>query len=45
MTTLLEEVLFGLPESETKTVRVDQELVRRRLKTIADDEDLRRYIL
>lgn len=45
MTTLLEDVLFGLPESGTTTVRVDQELVRSRLKTIADDEDLRRYIL
>jgi ATP-dependent HslUV protease ATP-binding subunit HslU len=45
MTTLLEDVLFGLPESGAKTVRVDQELVGSRLKTIADDEDLRRYIL
>ncbi len=45
MTTLLEDVLFGLPESGAKSVRVDQELVRSRLKTIADDEDLRRYIL
>jgi ATP-dependent HslUV protease ATP-binding subunit HslU len=45
MTTLLEDVLFGLPESGAKTVRVDQELVQSRLKTIADDEDLRRYIL
>jgi ATP-dependent HslUV protease ATP-binding subunit HslU len=45
MTTLLEDVLFGLPESGATTVRVDQELVRSRLKTIADDEDLRRYIL
>jgi ATP-dependent HslUV protease ATP-binding subunit HslU len=45
MTTLLEEVLFGLPESGAKMVRVDQELVLSRLKTIADDEDLRRYIL
>ncbi|HWJ41617.1 MAG TPA: HslU--HslV peptidase ATPase subunit, partial [Candidatus Limnocylindrales bacterium] len=45
MTTLLEDVLFGLPESGAKTVRVDQEMVRTRLKTIADDEDLRRYIL
>jgi len=35
----------GLPESGAKTVRVDQEMVRTRLKTIADDEDLRRYIL
>jgi ATP-dependent HslUV protease ATP-binding subunit HslU len=45
MTTLLEEVLFGLPDSGLKTVRVDQQLVRDRLKTIADDEDLSRYIL
>ncbi|MEX2109034.1 MAG: ATP-dependent protease ATPase subunit HslU [Gemmatimonadaceae bacterium] len=45
MTTLLEDVLFGLPDSGTKTVRVDQALVRSRLKSIADDEDLRRYIL
>src|SRR5438132_1626139 len=45
MTTLLEDVLFGLPESGDKTVRVDQARVRSKLKTIADDEDLRRYIL
>ena len=45
MTTLLEEVLFGLPDSGVKTVMVDRELVQSRLKTIADDEDLRRYIL
>ena len=45
MTTLLEDVLFGLPESGAKNVRVDRELVQGRLKTIADDEDLRRYIL
>ena len=45
MTTLLEEVLFGLPDSGVKTVQVDRTLVQSRLKTIADDEDLRRYIL
>src|SRR5881394_1905915 len=45
MTTLLEDILFGLPESGDKTVRVDQDRVQSRLKTIADDEDLRRYIL
>jgi ATP-dependent protease HslVU (ClpYQ) ATPase subunit len=28
-----------------KTVRIDRALVQARLKTIADDEDLRRYIL
>jgi ATP-dependent HslUV protease ATP-binding subunit HslU len=45
MTTLLEDVLYGLPESGAREVRVDQALVRARLNTIADDEDLRRYIL
>jgi len=45
MTTLLEEVLFGLPDSGAQTVRVDRAMVQDRLKTIADDEDLRRYIL
>ena len=45
MTTLLEDVLFGLPDSGVKTVKVDRALVQSRLKTIADDEDLRRYIL
>ncbi len=45
MTTLLEDVLFGLPDSGMTTVRVDQALVRSRLEKIAEDEDLRRYIL
>jgi ATP-dependent HslUV protease ATP-binding subunit HslU len=45
MTTLLEEVLFGLPDSGAQIVRVDRAMVQTRLKTIADDEDLRRYIL
>jgi ATP-dependent HslUV protease ATP-binding subunit HslU len=45
MTTLLEDILFGLPDTGEKTVVIDQERVRSRLKTIADDEDLRRYIL
>ena len=44
MTTLLEDVLFGLPDSNMTTVRVDQALVRSRLEKIAEDEDLRRQI-
>src|SRR5881396_351782 len=32
MTTLLEDVLFGLPDTGEKTVRVDQDRVRSRLK-------------
>ena len=45
LTTLLEEFLFELPDSGQKELRVDGEIVGERLKTIAEDEDLRRYIL
>jgi len=45
MTTLLEDVLFGLPDESMAAVRVDQGMVRSRLEKIAEDEDLRRYIL
>ena len=45
MTTLLEDVLYELPDRGTDTITVDATLVRERLKTIAEDEDLRRYIL
>lgn len=45
MTTLLEEVLFELPDGGPRDVRVDAEFVNRHLDAIADDEDLRRYIL
>jgi ATP-dependent HslUV protease ATP-binding subunit HslU len=45
MTTLLDEVLFDLPESDIKHIRIDGQVVRERLKEILDDEDLRRYIL
>jgi ATP-dependent HslUV protease ATP-binding subunit HslU len=45
MTTLLEELMFDLPEAGTAPVLVDAEFVRDRLKDTAEDEDLRRYIL
>jgi ATP-dependent HslUV protease ATP-binding subunit HslU len=45
MTTLLEDVLFDLPESRNGELRVDARLVRERLRRVAEDEDLRRYIL
>ncbi|MHB1068959.1 MAG: ATP-dependent protease ATPase subunit HslU, partial [Gemmatimonadaceae bacterium] len=45
MTTLLEDVLYELPERGTEPVTVDAKVVRERLKAIADDEDLRKYIL
>jgi ATP-dependent HslUV protease ATP-binding subunit HslU len=46
MTTLMEEMLFDLPEKlEVEAVRVDRTFVRKRLEAIVKDEDLRRYIL
>src|SRR6266576_1837566 len=45
MTTLLEEVLFDLPELAEKRIKFDADKVRDRLGKIVDDEDLRRYIL
>jgi len=45
MTTHLEEVLYELPDRVTERVTVDPAMVRDRLKSIAEDEDLRKYIL
>jgi ATP-dependent HslUV protease ATP-binding subunit HslU len=45
MTTLLDEVMFNLPDTGTSQITVDSEVVRDRLKQVIDDEDLRRYIL
>jgi ATP-dependent HslUV protease ATP-binding subunit HslU len=45
MTTLLDEILFNLPDQKTERVVIDAQGVRDRLKDIVDDEDLRRYIL
>jgi len=45
MTTLLEDVLYELPDQAHGTVVVDAELVRGRLRKVVEDEDLRRYIL
>lgn len=44
MTTLMEEMLFDLPE-KVEDVRVDRTFVQKRLEAIVKDEDLRRYIL
>ena len=45
MTTLLEEVLFNLPEAGTDGIHVDHAFVHDRLAKISEDEDLIRYIL
>lgn len=45
MTTLLEDLLFELPEPGRAPVSVDAARVRQRLMALVEDEDLRRYIL
>lgn len=45
MTTLLEELLFELPDRGNAPEVVDAKLVKTRLVAIAEDEDLRKYIL
>jgi ATP-dependent HslUV protease ATP-binding subunit HslU len=45
MTTLLEEVLFNLPDRAAREVVVDAGMVRDQLRSVLDDEDLRKYIL
>jgi ATP-dependent HslUV protease ATP-binding subunit HslU len=45
MTTLLEEMLYTLPDRGTDEIVVDRGMVIDRLKAVLDDEDLRKYIL
>jgi ATP-dependent HslUV protease ATP-binding subunit HslU len=45
LTTLLEELLFELPEREEKKLVIDGARVHDKLKAIVEDEDLRKYIL
>ena len=45
MSTLMDEVLFTLPEWPEKQIRFDAARVRERLAKVLGDDDLRRYIL
>jgi ATP-dependent HslUV protease ATP-binding subunit HslU len=45
LTTLLEEIMFELPDSGVGEIVIDEARVRERLTGIVADEDLRRYIL
>jgi ATP-dependent HslUV protease ATP-binding subunit HslU len=45
MTTLLEQVMFQVPDVQTKKVKVTKQMVQKTLKDIVEDEDLSRYIL
>ena len=45
MTTLLEDVMYDLPDRGTAPINVDRQVVNDRLQAMVEDEDLRRYIL
>ncbi|MBN1504822.1 MAG: ATP-dependent protease ATPase subunit HslU, partial [Candidatus Eisenbacteria bacterium] len=45
MTTLLEDLLFAVPEARKKTVEVTAAVVRQKLDRIVENRDLSRYIL
>jgi ATP-dependent HslUV protease ATP-binding subunit HslU len=45
LTTLLESLLYGLPEDGIREIVIDRDYVRDNLSAIVDDVDLRRYIL
>jgi ATP-dependent HslUV protease ATP-binding subunit HslU len=45
MSLLLEEVLFRLPDTSIKTIKITPKEVQKRLKHIIEDEDLTKYIL
>ncbi len=45
MSTLLEEILFSVPESGTQDIKIDGKTVKEKLEVIIEDEDLSKYIL
>jgi ATP-dependent HslUV protease ATP-binding subunit HslU len=45
MSSLLEDVLYDLPDRGRGPIEIDASVVRERLREIANDEDLRKYIL
>jgi len=45
MTTLLEDILFDMPDAKIEKIEITAEFVRKRLEEIVKDEDLSRYIL
>jgi ATP-dependent HslUV protease ATP-binding subunit HslU len=45
LTTLLDEILFDLPEKGDASITITDDTVRDKLRSIVEDEDLRKYIL
>ena len=45
MTSLLEDILFQLPDKKITKVKLNKTVVKEKLSELSEDEDLRRYIL
>ena len=45
MTSLLEDILFNLPDKKMTKILIDKKTVQKKLSNLSEDEDLRRYIL
>lgn len=45
LSSLLEEILFDVPEIKTEKIFIDAKTVKEKLKDIVEDEDLSKYIL
>ncbi|MCP4632498.1 MAG: ATP-dependent protease ATPase subunit HslU [candidate division Zixibacteria bacterium] len=45
MTTLLEDIMYEIPDKKTAKVKITKEMVDKKLSEIIEDEDLSRYIL
>jgi len=45
MTTLLEDILYELPDSGKKKMRITSEYVREKLERVIEDDDIARYVL
>ena len=45
MTSLLEDILFQLPDKKISHIKLDKVKVNEKLSNISEDEDLRKYIL
>ena len=45
MTSLLEDILFDLPDKKMTKILINKKTVQKKLSNLSEDEDLRRYIL
>ena len=45
LSTLLEEILYNVPEMGTQDIKINGKMVKEKLEAIIEDEDLSRYIL